>query len=438
MDVYKIESDSRSTHDTVERSNQEKLIGLLNKIGNEVDIVLNGVKQVNARITNDEFSTKTVQTCDSKTLSRSLGFTLTQNNDKIDEKNQELVSFFEKLWVVKEMSVQNDRAFNDSLYGNDCLFMNDTHSSHSCYMSPTDDNNYEANVDSKSTEDPFRITKSGMPDGTSQLFPMFVELKGTAALPYEGIIQGIDRIRACANMYTIYKRFIVFCPGRDENDSWIVILNNDISAEKHRNSLHICKVSDMYLMVEVMKQVSAKVLGDSNYVFNTDAAFIVEVLLKLGINWVDCKIELTNKSSSNVYLITFGNGNVIYGKSPCFVVKVNRDKDRYEAEIKSLSIISDYIINNNVKYNFYAIGAYSSVDKKVQIFDEKKDNFSINKYNIINNKKGSKSCWYLNGEFHTLVKPEDQKFAGAIIMNKGINNNLIKNSIVISITISQE
>ena len=146
--------------------------------------------------------------------------------------------------------------------------------------------------------------------------------------------------------------------------------------------------------------------------------------MKLGINWVDCKIELINRSSSNMYLITVGNGKVIDNNCPCFVVKVNRDEERYESEINSLFKISNYINENNLKNNFYAIGVYSrdgndcSVNNKVQIFDENRDKSFIKEYNH-NNNNSSNSCWYLNGEFHHLVKPKNETFAGAIIMNKG-------------------
>ena len=379
---------------------------------------------LNTRITTDHFSTKSVQTSNLRQLSTSLGFTLTDNEEKIDEKNQELVTCFKKLCKLNEKSVQNDEVFNRSLYENECLYMNDTHSSYSCYMSPTDDYTNDIKVDTNVTEDSFQITKTGMPDGTSQLFPMFLELKGNAAKSFEGIIQGIDRIRAYANIYTIYKRFIAVCPGGDENDSWIIIMNNDISEKPRRYSLHLCKVNDMNVMVEVIRQVSAKALEDSNYVYNIDAEFIVDVLLKLGINWVDCKIELINQSSSNVYLITVGDGKVIGNNCPRFVLKVNRDRDRYETEIASLFKISDYINEKNLMNNFYAIGVYSrdgndcNVNNKVRIFDENRDKAFMKEYN--HNKNGSKSgCWYLNGEFHHLIKPKNETFAGAIIMNKG-------------------
>ena len=185
----------------------------------------------------------------------------------------------------------------------------------------------------------------------------------------------------------------------------------------------------MALIVNILETVTTTILSDSDYVFNKDAKVIVDTLSSIGIKWIDCKIELINKSSSNVYQITVGDGYKICCSDKVFTMKVNRSRSRFKQEVDAIAKIVNYSIslrsgNNNINNNFYAIG-YSSYDSSnsnntVYLFDKERDkDFFREKFNDkVENKNNN---WYSNGVFDKSVVPKDDSFTGIIMMHKGYN-----------------
>ena len=70
---------------------------------------------------------------------------------------------------------------------------------------------------------------------------------------------------------------------------------------------------------------------------------VIKILNELKLKWYDCQILLLNGLSSKVFHIVAGDGRRILTDrvaETSVVVKINHDRDRYEAEVKAITSLA--------------------------------------------------------------------------------------------------
>jgi hypothetical protein len=259
-----------------------------------------------------------------------------------------LTDLFKNL-TVTETELQTSGGFNSNFYDHEGMRVVDTSSMECAYMMSDGDDGL--------------MERSGKPDGSSTVFPLFFEMKGKNYSKHECLLQGLRRIHAASNMHGIFKKFMAMTIDRET--AWVVWFDIDqTSKERQFRSLSMLLV-ERELLFGLWLAVTTKALKCPAYVYSEDAWALTNALKQLGLRWDLCLIQLLRVSSSRIYRVQVGDGKnkgaVDPKKSFEFVIKANGDASRFETEVAAMEAVAGVYAQKHRE--FYA-RAYVRGDRK--------------------------------------------------------------------------
>jgi hypothetical protein len=270
-----------------------------------------------------------------------------KNNASIDA----LTDLFKNLIVTETvLQTSGGLGFNCKFYDNEGMRVVDTSSMGCAYMMSDGEDGL--------------MERSGKPDGSSTVFPLFFEMKGKNYSKHECLLQGLRRIHAASNMHGIFKKFMAMTIDRET--AWVVwfdIDHSQTSKERQFRSLSMLLV-ERELLFGLWLAVTTKALQCPAYVYSEDAWALTNALNQLGLRWDLCLIQLLRVSSSRIYRVQVGDGKnkgaVDPKKSFEFVIKANGDASRFDTEVAAMEAVAGVYAQKHRE--FYA-KAYVRGDK---------------------------------------------------------------------------
>jgi hypothetical protein len=258
----------------------------------------------------------------------------------------DLVELLASLFVVGETAAQNSDELKQLLYERQYpgYKIVDTHNEPKLFMLPVQ-------------RDPHEFTaQTGKPDGTSSVFPVYFELKGTGS-DFHSLLQCTRRVWSSVCAYGLFRRHYAVAPA-GKGTWWITVATNDHdAATAEKRALYFMRVhsGDVMRIVDAVHQFG---FHNRDHFYNSNAYEVSCALAAVGVSWHHCRVNLRSASSSRVYEVTLdGSGRELLTSEDALrlMLKLNPDRVRYTREATNLERVAQQYQARGIA--FYAIAS---------------------------------------------------------------------------------